>query len=72
MNDIVYNKSDSSLIRSNCPTNLSVVEAATYIGVSVRSLRSCIARHEIKHVRFGARVLLRKVDIDDFLESKVA
>ena len=59
-------------IRSNCPANLSPKEAAIYIGVSERKLRSSIANHEVKHVRFGSRVILRKIDLDSFLEGLVA
>jgi excisionase family DNA binding protein len=51
---------------------MSVKEAAIYIGVSERKLRSSIANHEVKHVRFGSRVILRKIDLDSFLEGLVA
>ena len=59
-------------IRSNCPANLSPKEAAIYIGVSERKLRSSIARHEVRHVRFGSRIILRKQDLDSFLDGMVA
>jgi excisionase family DNA binding protein len=59
-------------IRSNGAQNMSVKEAAIYIGVSERKLRSSIANHEVKHVRFGSRVILRKIDLDSFLEGLVA
>ena len=59
-------------IRSNPPTNMSVQEASFYLGVSVRKLRSSIANHEVRHVRFGSRIILRKQDLDAFLEGMVA
>ena len=59
-------------IRSNPPTNMSVKEASFYLGISERKLRESIARHEVKHVRFGSRVILRKIDLDSFLEGLVA
>ena len=69
----LYSKSQAvDAIRSNPPTNMSVQEASFYLGVSVRKLRSSIANHEVKHIRFGSRVILRKIDLDSFLEGLVA
>ena len=59
-------------IRSNPPTNMSVKEASFFLGISERKLRESIARHEVKHVRFGSRIILRKQDIDSWLEGMVA
>jgi excisionase family DNA binding protein len=59
-------------IRSNPPANMSVKEASFYLGISERKLRESIARHEVKHVRFGSRIILRKQDIDSWLEGMVA
>ena len=59
-------------IRSNPPANMSVQEASFYLGVSQRKLRSSIANHEVRHVRFGSRIILRKQDLDSFLEGMVA
>ncbi len=56
-------------IRMHPPANMSVKEASLYLGVSERKLRDSIARNEVKHVRFGPRVILRKVDLDSFLEG---
>lgn len=50
--------------------NLSVQEAASYIGISVRMLRELLALRKIKKVRIGAkRIIVRRKDIDDYLES---
>ena len=51
---------------------MSVKEASFYLGISERKLRESIARHEVKHVRFGSRIILRKQDIDSWLEGMVA
>ena len=59
-------------VRFNTPANMSVKQASSYVGVSERKLRSSIANHEVKHVRFGSRVILRKIDLDSFLEGLVA
>ena len=59
-------------IRSNPPTNMSVREASFYLGISERKLRESIARRDIRHVRFGSRIILRKQDIDSWLEGMVA
>lgn len=58
---------DSSL-RANPPRILSVVEAASYVGVSQRTLRSWIAERKIKVARLGGRVVLRLVDVDRHIE----
>jgi len=50
---------------------MSVKEAATYLGVSERKLRDSIARGDVKHVRFGSRIILRRQDLDSMLESLV-
>lgn len=67
----VINKPELFTIRSNPPANMSVFEASVYLGVSERKLRDSIAKREIKHVRFGSRVILRKVDLDAFLEQRI-
>ena len=59
-----------SSIRSNPPKNLYVPEAAAYIGISPRYLRSLIAERKIRVVRIGHRVMLRLIDVDRWMESK--
>jgi excisionase family DNA binding protein len=58
-------------IRTNPPKNLKVAEAAAYIGVSDRTLRTLIAEQKIPVVRIGGRIVLRLVDVDRWLESKL-
>jgi excisionase family DNA binding protein len=58
-------------IRSNPPTNMSVKEASIYLGVSERKLRESLAIGDVRHVRFGSRIIMRKQDLDLFLEGMV-
>ena len=58
-------------IRSNPPTNMSVKEASIYLGVSERKLRESLATGDVRHVRFGSRIIMRKQDLDLFLEGMV-
>jgi excisionase family DNA binding protein len=56
-------------VRSNPPRNMSIIEAAAYMGFSPRKLRYEIAEGRIKAVRFGRRVILRLKDLDDALDQ---
>ena len=67
---VTYTKSNTEHVRSNPPKNLNVPEAADYIGISQRYLRSLIAERKIRVVRIGHRVLLRLIDVDRWMESK--
>jgi len=60
-----------SSIRSNPPKNLYVPEAADYIGISERNLRNLIAERKIRVVRIGYRIVLRLIDVDRWMESKL-
>jgi excisionase family DNA binding protein len=60
-----------SSIRTNPPKLLSVAEASKYIGISERYLRSLIAERKVQTVRIGGRVVLRLVDLDRWIESKL-
>lgn len=60
---------DESSLRTNPPKQLNVVEAATYIGVSQRTLRTWIAERKVRVARLGGRVVLRLVDVDRFIEK---
>ena len=56
-------------VRSNPPRNMSLIEAAAYMGFSPRKLRYEIAEGRIKAVRFGRRVILRLKDLDEALDQ---
>lgn len=55
-------------VRSNPPRNMSLIEAAAYMGFSPRKLRYEIAEGRIKAVRFGRRVILRLKDLEEALD----
>jgi len=66
----LHNIAENNSIRTNPPKNLYVPEAADYIGISPRYLRSLIAERKIRVVRIGHRVMLRLIDVDRWMESK--
>ncbi len=49
----------------------SVKEAANYIGISERNLRSKISSGELKVVRLGRRIIIRLKEIEGFLERNL-
>ena len=58
-------------IRSNPPVNMSVLEASEYLNISERKLRDLIACAALRYARIGKRIILRKQDLDSFLEGMV-
>ena len=48
---------------------MNVPEAANYMRIGVRTIRELIATRQLKSVRIGRRVILRRVDIDDYMEN---
>jgi excisionase family DNA binding protein len=73
--DIGMTKPNTTNIRSNPPKNLSVPEAAEYIGISERYLRNLITGRKIPCCRIDektrSRIVFRLCDIDRWLESKL-
>jgi excisionase family DNA binding protein len=57
-------------IRANPPKNLNVREAAEYLTISERMLRSEIASGVLRVTRFGSRIVIRLVDLDAFMEER--
>ncbi len=56
---------------------LNINEAATYLGISARTIRNTIGpkavrRFPIKPVRLGGRVLFRQEDLDRFIDEMTA
>lgn len=58
-------------IRSHPPRQLRTSEAARYIGVSERTLRSLVAERKIPFVRIRRRIIFRLVDLDRWIEEHV-
>ncbi len=61
----------ATCIRSNPPVNMSVLEASEYLNISERKLRDLIACAALRYARIGKRIILRKQDLDSFLEGMV-
>ena len=57
-------------IRSTPPKQLSVREAALYLGVSERTIRNLVYERRIPHYRIGQRIVFRLVAIDRWSEDK--
>jgi excisionase family DNA binding protein len=55
-------------IRRDPPKLLNIAEAATYLGVSARTIRDRIADRRLTCIRLGGRVLLRTTDLERDLE----
>ena len=49
---------------------MNVPEASSYMRISERKVRELIATRELKCVRIGRRVIIRRADIDDFMEQQ--
>lgn len=49
---------------------LSRSDAATYAGVSLRTVDALLADGEVPAIRIGARVLIDRTDLDSFLASR--
>ena len=64
MKDMVHKE-----IRMHPPANMSVKEACKYLIISERKLRDLIARGDVRHARLGSRIILRKLDLDAYLEG---
>ena len=50
---------------------MSVLEASEYLNISERKLRDLIAYAALRYARIGKRIILRKQDLDSFLEGRV-
>lgn len=48
---------------------VSLLDAATYLGISYWTVRDLINRREIPAVRIGRRVMLDVDDLDGFIEA---
>lgn len=56
-------------VRANPPRQLRTDEAARYVGVSERTLRSLVAERKIPFVRIRRRIIFRLVDLDRWIEE---
>lgn len=51
------------------PRLLGVREAATYLGSTVWAIRTLIWEEQIPHIRIGKRLLIDRVDLDNFVDQ---
>ena len=58
-------------LRSSPPKYMSVSEGAVYLTVSDRFLRNQIAERRIRFAKVGGRIVLRRVDLDLFIENRL-
>ena len=62
-------KSDERMeLRRNPPAQMTIPEAAIYVGISERKLREEIAKRRFKTIRLGSRLIVRAKDIDAALD----
>ncbi len=60
----------ASAVRTNPPCVLNVLEAAAYLGISPRKIRDLLYARAIKHAKIGARIVIRKQYLDEFVSAK--
>jgi excisionase family DNA binding protein len=66
------NNKANTVPMSNLPkTNFNVTEASEYLGIGERTLRQLIWDREVRVVRFNRRIIIRKSDLDKFLEDNL-
>lgn len=56
-------------IRVNPPLIMSLKEAAAFIGVSVRKLRTDLKARRIPYIRLGGKILLRRMAVEAALQK---
>ena len=49
---------------------MNVPQASSYMRISGRTVRELIATRQLKRVSIGHRVIIRRADIDDFMEQR--
>lgn len=70
-NSAAGSPAQTSRVREGSLVNLTVPEAAEYLRLGERTVRELIARRALKAVRVGRRLILRRQDLDAFLERHV-
>ena len=65
---------NSCTISTNQPNTtkavLNVRDASAYLTICERKLRELIALREIRQCRIGRRIVIRRVDLDNYLEEQ--
>jgi excisionase family DNA binding protein len=68
MNNQTQPTLDLGNLRSNPPVNLSLAEAAAYIGVSRRMVWNAATAGGVKVARVGRRLIFKRSELDRWLE----
>jgi len=63
--------SQAALIRSNPPVNMTLKEAAAYAACSPRKLRDLVLARRVKSARIGAKIVVNRKWIDEYLGLEV-
>lgn len=72
MNEPATRAIDPALLRSNPPVNLTLKEAATYIGISPRKLWNETCAGNVRVARVGRRLIIKRAEIDRWLDLLAA
>ena len=51
------------------PRLLSYRDASAYMSLSYWSLRELVLNGEIPHLKFGKKILIDRIDLDDWIET---
>jgi excisionase family DNA binding protein len=55
---------------ATAPVALSIPDAGGYLGVSADTIRRLIRSGDLPHARIGKSIRLRRVDLDEFLQTQ--
>ncbi len=61
-----------SELRALPPVYMNVTEAAAYLTISERFLRNQIAERNIRFAKLGGRIILRRKDLDLYVENRLS
>jgi len=56
-------------IRTTPPICMSVMECAAYLGISPRKVRDLVTNRDLRSVRIGSRIIVKREWADDFLDA---
>ena len=59
----------AAAVRTAPPINMTVLEAAAYLGISPRKIRELVASRDLRCARIGSRIIIRREWADQLLEN---
>jgi excisionase family DNA binding protein len=57
----------AAIVRTTPPVVMTLMEAAAYLACSPRTLRDLVADRRVKSARVGAKIVIRRAWLDEFL-----